>query len=220
MLIVVFAGLYLIPPFAEMFEEFQIDIPTPSKILVWWSEWGVWIFLASIPAISLVLLAIRFLAGPAIWYRFVASWPLVGPIWHWSSVAEMARFMSILLDQRMALPDALQLVSLGVRDANVSQACSELSEQVAAGQSLSQTITVSRRLPSELVPLLRSGEKTETLSEAFRGSAEYFEQCAVIRADVLREVLPPLLFIFVGVCILFLFVGLFGPLINMINSLT
>jgi type II secretory pathway component PulF len=75
-------------------------------------------------------------------------------------------------------------------------------------------------LPATLVPLVQWGEQAESLRDACELGQEMFEERARARAGMIQAVLPPLLFICVGCMVIFIVVGLFLPLINLISKLS
>ncbi len=76
------------------------------------------------------------------------------------------------------------------------------------------------QLPAALVPMVEWGEKTGNLPESFRVGQEMLSKRARMRALLLQSILPPILFICIGCAILFVVMGLFMPLIDLISKLS
>jgi type II secretory pathway component PulF len=145
--------------------------------------------------------------------------PLLGPIWHWSAVAEMSRLLANLVKRGVALPEALRLTAEGSSDANVAAVCRLLAGGVEQGRDLAMLIAMSGRLPSSLAPLVRWGTTTGRLDEAFLAAAEMLEGRVRMRAAMLRGVLPPFVFLAAASLALALFVGFFFPMVSLIQNL-
>jgi type II secretory pathway component PulF len=75
------------------------------------------------------------------------------------------------------------------------------------------------RLPATLVPIVRWGERSDELSEAFRLAGEMFEGRVRMRTELVISVVPPLILIFVAMLAMVILVGLYAPMYTMIQSL-
>jgi type II secretory pathway component PulF len=126
----------------------------------------------------------------------------------------------VLVKYKIQLPEALQLAADGVSDAHVRQLSVWLAEGTANGQTLSDLLTQRPRLPTSLIPLLRWGEKSGLLAEAFRAGREMFEMRVRVRSLLLQSILPPMLLIALGCTVGFFLIALFMPLIGLIQGLS
>jgi type IV pilus assembly protein PilC len=102
----------------------------------------------------------------------------------------------------------------------VRQLSAWLAQGTASGETLSEMLTASPRLPASLIPLLRWGEKTGLLADAFRAGREMFEVRVRTRSLLLQSILPPMLFIALGFSVGFLIIALFMPMVSMVCGLS
>jgi len=210
----------LMGSFVDMFADMESDSPPFTNFFVWFQQTGVFwaIGLSGLVVVAATLL--RLLGGAARWSRVVATLPLVGPLWHWSGIAELARLLGVLLEQDVPLPDALRLAASAAWDANVREVGGNLAAGAEQGGRLSELMSATPRVPASLVPIVRWGERAGQLPEAFRVAAEMFEGRLQMRAELVRTILPPLVFVAVACSVLMLLAGLFLPMISMIQSLS
>jgi type IV pilus assembly protein PilC len=195
-----FAG-FVVRPFEEMAKELQLILPFNASSLFYASRVGPQL-LAIIAGSSLVgLVVLRLVAGKAGWSWLISCLPLIGPAWHWTGVAEMLRGLGLLLEHRVPLPEALRLTAGGITDAHVGVVCGQLASRVEGGAPLWGAIVDSRSLPLSIVPLIHWGEEHDALPEACRSAAEMLEGRLRLRSDLLVQVLPPFIFVIVGVLI-------------------
>ncbi len=71
-----------------------------------------------------------------------------------------------------------------------------------------------------MVPLLRVGEKSGALSDAFAAARVMFEKRVRTRAVLVQSLIPPVLFILIGCVASFVLYAQFAPLFSLINSLS
>ena len=220
--------LFIVPQFKRMFEEFELELPFATQWLIQISDmtiWcvrggGAWIVLIGLAVVVVLYVGIPGVVRAAHGRRILATVPLFGVLWIWSSAARFARLLAVLVDNGITLPDALRLTGNGVGDANIREVCEYLREGVQQGHALSELMIDTPRLPASLVPLVRWGEKTGDLAEALRSGSEMLMERIRMRAVLLRSVSPPVVFVLVFLAVGFMVISLFMPLIALIQGLT
>jgi type II secretory pathway component PulF len=210
---------FVSPVLRSIMVDFDFELPVVSLWMIQVGEYGVPLVLGLLGVVVVAALAVRFGMGAVWWRRFLARIPLLGPVWHWTAVAEASRLLSSLVKRRVALPEALLLAAEGSSDANVAAVCRSLAGGVEQGRDLAMLIAMSGRLPSSLAPLVRWGSTTGRLDEAFLAAAEMLEGRVRLRAAMLRGILPPFVFLAAASLAIALIVGFFLPLVSLIQNL-
>lgn len=215
-----FMQAVIVRPLIELLTEFEIQLPFFTRAMIWVNHHGLrWLVLLA-AVICSGLLLLRLIGGPAVWRRAVGSVPVVGALWRWSGVAEFARLVSLLFDQRLPAPEVFRLASGGLSDANMSRACRQLAEELEKGKSLADAVEANPRLPPSIGPLVRWGERSNRLSEAFGLVSELYDQRVVARCELVKGLLPPLCFVLIAVLTLSVVVGFYTPLWSMLMGLS
>lgn len=220
LLVFAFISVIVVGHFAEMFAEFELELPANTTAAMWMAKTGVWILLGTAAGLVLLLPLARLLLGPQRFGSLLAALPVIGPAWRWSSIAEFARVAGTLLAHRIPLPDALRLAAEANSDAHLADTWTDVSNDVQGGKGLARAIDADGRLPASIVPLVRWGETMDALPEAFDGVREMFEERARLRALWIRAVAPPVVFVVVGVAILNFVFAVVAPMVELINKLT
>jgi len=218
--IFLFFALMVVPTFKRMFDEFGLRLPAHTTMILWISEAGS-IMLASVLVVgAAATVALRLIGGRTGWSLVITSLPIIGLPWHWTGVTEMLRGLGLLVENQVPLPEALDLTAAGIGDAYVGDQCRRLARRVEKGTSLTMALVHLRTLPLSIVPLVHWGERHGELAEALRSAAEMIEGRLTLRTDMLIQVIPPILFVFVGAMALSMVSGLFLPLISLIQGLS
>jgi type II secretory pathway component PulF len=87
------------------------------------------------------------------------------------------------------------------------------------GTPLFMALIHQRALPLSIVPLVRWGEENDELPESLRSGAEMLEGRLRLRATLLVQILPPLIFIVVGMLVLSLYLAVSGSMVRLIQGL-
>ena len=152
--------------------------------------------------------------------RLLYRMPLVGPLWRWTRQAQFARLLAMLVESELPLPAALRMAGGGVGDAEVCDAAQALAREVEGGRSLAESETRRTRFLGGLGHSLQWGEGTQSLAESLRTAAEMLESQAMVHAELLLRIAPPLTMIMIVVLLGFVVTALFMPLLKLINSLS
>lgn len=210
----------VVPEIAKLFTEFEVDMPGPTKSLVWFSSEG-WKYCVGLFAVAVaVAVLIRVLGGAKAWMRVIASMPGIGSLFQWSGLAEFAQLLRMLVAQGMPLPESLRLTAGAVRNANVAHSTGRLADRVQRGQRLADSMVLDPQIPGQLVSIVRVGEQNGDLPTALKAGAELLEGRIQLRSQLLVLVLPPIFFVVIAGGCLLLIVSLFLPLLSFIRMLT
>jgi general secretion pathway protein F len=209
----------LVGPMLAMFDDFEFELPAVTKSLVWLHrDLFPWLPLGGL-SLVIGLLLYRWLAGAARWRRTLTALPLLGMLWYWTGVMELSRLLAVLLRRQLPLPEALLLAADGVQDAHMREIGQRLAAGVERGAALSDLIDATYRLPASLVPLVRWGERTGQLAEAFQLAGQMYEGRSRMRAELLAALLPPLVFVVLATVIPLFLLGLYAPMMSMMQWL-
>ena len=204
----------LVGPMLAMYGDFGFELPEITKFLIWLHrDLFPWLPLVAV-SLLIGLLLFRWIVGAVRWRRTLTALPLFGMLWYWTGVMELSRLLAVLLRRRLPLPEALLLAADGVQDANMREIGQRLAAGVERGSPLSNLIDATYRLPASLVPLVRWGERTGQLAEAFQLAGQMYEGRSRMRAELLAALLPPLVFVVLATVIPLFLLGLYAPMIS------
>jgi type II secretory pathway component PulF len=209
----------IVRPFHEMIEEMEVRTPVNLNAIYWLSTTGLnWLFILSI-AFVVMLVPLRLIGGRVAWSWTLSQLPLIGGTWHWTGVAEALRSLSLLIEHRVPLPEALRLAGDGATDAYVGGLLRNLAQRVAGGVPLFLAIIQQRGLPLSIVPLVRWGEQTGSLADGLRSAAEMLEGRLRLKSLLLIQIFPPLIFILVAALVLSFISVVAGTMLTLLRGL-
>jgi type II secretory pathway component PulF len=212
-----------------MFQEFALsfDSESPgsasgvhSSFIRWLSSPHVFTAAWKIALLLIVVVVVIRLASGALFARLVRILPLVGPLVHYRAQTEFASLLGLLLNQRIPLPQALQLTAEGVQNQAMRQACLVAAEKVAHGQNLSQCMAASPDFAMSLVPIVQWGERLSSLAEALASAATLSRERIELQASLLGRVLPAFMFVVIATLTVASYQMLVLPMVKMITDLS
>jgi type II secretory pathway component PulF len=217
----VFSSVFLIPGLAKILSDFDAELPALSVFLL--NLMSPLVVGANLAIVGILIVAAMLLVS----LRTRAAWaqdlcyrvPVIGPLWRWGRLAEFSRLMGLLLDQEVPLPKALRLTAQGLGDPYLAQGCQRLAHLVESGGSPAESLPQVRQFPASLRPVVQWGQQVLALPAAFRAAAEMYNGRAYVQATFLEMITLPLVLVIVLASVLFLAIGLFLPLISLIQKL-
>jgi len=229
-LVFVLTGLWLllvswiIPEFAAVFDGFDCRLPVMTTALVGVSQFlathGARVFSAVVAAILVLCLFLRMALGPAGTRRLVCCVPVVGPLLRWLAMARFSTVLSVLLESRVPLDEALVLAGEASGDAEIRANCQSMQTSVRAGQTLESAAHQVGRFPKSFLRALAWEPRREGFAEVLHSMAEMYAGRARALVAILIALLPPLFMALVAFVVGFVVVALFMPLIELLNKLS
>jgi type II secretory pathway component PulF len=118
------------------------------------------------------------------------------------------------------LPEALRLTGVGVADSSVDRACRSMARDIEQGFSLSETMARQSIFPRGLNRVMTWAEGHQSLPETLHMLGEMFEARARGQAGFAGTVLGVLTVIAILFGVAIMVIGLFLPLILLIQRLS
>jgi general secretion pathway protein F len=209
---IVFLMTFVIPRFAEIFEDMRQAIPLPTQILLtvsegmrrhWWV--GALVVLGA-------TLAWRMWTGTPEGRlqrdRMVLRLPRIGELVRKIETARFTRTLGTMLKSGVPVIGALAVVGEMMTNIVVGRAVQRLSESVKRGGTVAAAMAEHAQFPVLAVHMVRVGEETGRLEEMLLKTAETFEND--VRTEMKRFIglLEPAIILGMGVLVAFIVVAM------------
>ena len=220
-----FVALAVAPMFQVVFDDFRIPMPAITRIAL---------LLCSRPFLYVVG-PIVWIVGGGFFFWFFTRWTPVGrrlfnrlayslPLWgvllRSVRMASFSELLALLIEYEVPLPEASSLAGRSTTDPGLAQACAEVEQELRQGESFSVALDRQRAVPAMFTWMVAVGEPRGMLTGSLRQLGEIYRRRTVLRANLLRSVLPPFLVVVVGLGVVGFFVlGFLLPLITLITEL-
>ncbi len=214
--------VFVIPKMMTLYEEFDAELPLPTKILMGLATFfstNIWIFPI---LIILGFLAYKILIGQKKYRKKLdqlkLELPIIGPMNKAIKLAEINRTMSILLGAGVSLIEALDIVGQTAGNEIYEDALIYSSEQVERGMLLSDSWKETGVFPPIMTQMASTGEETGQLDDILGKVSRYFEVQAEEKVKGLTSAIEPLIMIVLGIGVGFLVIAIIMPLYNLTSQ--
>lgn len=216
----------VLPLFEGLYAEFRLQVPPTTRLAIILGSHPI-LFFVMPPAIVIGTLFVCWLwlrrtpNGQRRWSQLLYSIPIAGTLVRSARMAAYTELLGILVRFEVPLPEAIQLAGRASSDPVIRQGTAVIDEEIQQGKTLGEALGQRRLLPTMVTWMLVFGEKQGNLATSLTHVSEMFRRQVDLRANLLRNVLPSFLILFVGVPITVLFlVVTIVPLIALLNGLS
>jgi len=223
-IIIVTAFLFFIlPQFVQMFQELEINLPWPTRMLISFTHFVAhywWLILLVI--VTLSVLVRRYATSPQGRRKIdelKLKLPVVGRIMRLYLYAQFARTLAILLQNGVPMLTALRITEEVVPNSLLKEAVAATRDAVTDGKSLAQPLARSGLFPEVMVDLVKIGEEIGNVPETLNNIAETMEGELQISLRVLINMIEPILIIAMAVVVVFLLLSVLMPIFTIVTQI-
>ncbi|MCX7044548.1 MAG: type II secretion system F family protein [Candidatus Sumerlaeota bacterium] len=211
---VCFIGAFLLPKFADMYAEMGQDMPIPAAIRLFETRLPLWIIgaIALVPVVFLMCAALGLRLRGFGYGRFWLMLPLVGPALRRLETALFANHLSLLLQNRIPLAEALGLLADSSSNSYVRAAVEDFHRRYQAGERLGDLIAAQPLFPATMATVIAAAEDQGGLAETLRSLGQFYGDRASHSLTVIRETFEPILLLMVGVLLGAIMLVMYLPL--------
>ena len=140
--ILTFIMLFIIPQFKDMFEEFGIELPLATQLLIEISNkvTQMW-FLAPLIPITIVLfisITCKFKAGRMGWHLFLLKLPVLGKLVEKSNLARTTRTLGALISSGVPIIEGLSITRETAGNAMFEKVYSKVTDSIRDGETIAE----------------------------------------------------------------------------------
>lgn len=216
----------VVPSIMQFFEFISEDeaLPLPTLALVatseffrawWWAMIG-----GMAAAVAAVLAGKRFSEDFALRVdRIMLQAPLFGPLVRKLNIARFVQTVSALYAAGIPFLDAVKTGRDTIDNRVLREAANEVRENMKAGKAFSHALTATGEFPVMVPLMIKTGEETGKMAEVLEQIAEFYNADVDEEVQKLIAMIEPGLTALLGGLILWIAIGVFGPIYTLFEDL-
>ena len=216
--IVSYLVAYVIPQFAKLYEDLNVPLPVPTKLLIAITVQYRYVVLSLVGILVLSAIGLylwsRTEEGGAAFDRLKFKLPVIGNTLLKFQVAQFSRTLSTLLSGGTPLVAGLQTAGEAIGSKLLRGAVAEATKMVREGQSLHGALSARGVMPVLALDMIEVGESSGALSPMLNSVAEFYEEEVNLRLGALVSVIEPIILVFMGMLVAFILISLYLPIFS------
>ena len=218
-LIVAYLVSTVIPKFATLYNDLNINLPQATRILLTVTVTYRPYFLGAIGILVLVVLGAfawsRSEKGGMAIERLRMRLPVIGEMYSKFQFAQFCRTLSTLLAGGTPLVQSMETAAGALRGRLMASAITQGAKLVSEGQSLHTGLASTGLVPELAIEMVEVGEASGALSPMLGSVAEFYEEEVNAQLGNLVALIEPAILIFMAVLIAFILVALYLPMFSL-----
>lgn len=214
---------FVIPTFVTSFSRMDIEMPALTMAIFGMSEFFTenWMFILafSFTFIALIWL-LNFLPSVKMFHdRMRVTLPIFKKINMAVFTSRFCRSLGLLLSSGSDTLGALESMRRTVGNRYLTVQFEKVVNNVKMGMSLSSALTSEMDLSPILIQMIIVGERTGELDTILIRTAPYFDSQVETALGLISTIVQPAVMVLLGGVVTVLFVAIYSPILEMINSL-
>jgi type II secretory pathway component PulF len=218
-LVVLIMMTVVIPKLTELYQDFGVDLPVATQILItismffvhWW-----WLVMALIGGAIYGFLRWRqTAAGELVVDTVVLHIPLFGELQKKIILVEFTRTLSMLISSGIRLLDALHILKDALSNVLFRNAIVDISKKVERGFPLGDTFSQYAIFPPIVSQMMKVGEETGKLDDTLLKLSKYFASESENLVKGLTTAIEPIIMVVLGVGVGFIVISVITPIYNL-----
>jgi type IV pilus assembly protein PilC len=214
---------YIVPMFADMFEQMDAELPKITQIVVGMSDF----FIAYWWLLLIVLVLVIFGAktygstpsGQYLYDHMALKLPLLGSLLMKTACANFSRNLSTMLGSGVSIIEALHETAATMGNVVYRDCILDAAEQVSRGIPLSEQLKESGIFPPMVYHMVSIGEATGGMDTMLDKVADYYEEEVVAATEKATAALEPMVIIFMAVIVIAIIAAVFTPMLTMYSAI-
>jgi type IV pilus assembly protein PilC len=209
----------VIPRFALLYRDLNVELPTPTKVLIALTVDYRYAFLGVIGTIVVIALAIyswsRTDEGGVAFDRLKFRLPVIGDTMLKFQVAQFSRTLATLLTGGTPLVAGLQTASDSIGSKLVRGTVGQATQMVREGESLHVALASKGVMPPLALDMIEVGESSGALAPMLTSVAEFYEDEVNLKLAAMVSLIEPMMLIFMGMLVAFILISLYLPIFSL-----
>ncbi|MEZ5963399.1 MAG: type II secretion system F family protein [Planctomycetota bacterium] len=219
-----FLMIGIVPSFKPVFESLEVELPGLTVAIMSAAEWMKdywWILIGSVPAIVFAIKAWKGTPkGAYAWDAMMLKLPVFGSLFKKVALSRFSRTFSTLIKSGVPILGAMEIVSETAGNHVISRVVDKATENVKAGETLSDPLSESPVFPPMVTKMIGIGERSGALDALLEKISEFYDQQVEAEVKSLTSLIEPIMIAIMGVVVGGIVLAVFLPIFKLQEKLS
>jgi len=212
---------FVVPKFAKVFEQINMELPLPTKLLIWLASFlqNYWWALIIVVGGGIFFMK-RFLATPKgqyWWDATLLKLPIFGPLVMKTAMTRFTKMFETLSRSGLPILQIFEVVSRTIGNRVLGDALLKASEGIEHGRGVAVSLSETGLFPPLVVRMIAVGEDSGAIDEMLGNIGEYYDGEVQSTVEGLTGMIEPILTVGMGAMVIVLALAIFLPMWNMMS---
>jgi general secretion pathway protein F len=222
-LVVFYLFVKIMPELSKSFTSLKVTLPwytiMMNSISAWMQSWWIVCLVVVSGTIFGLFTWSKTEKGKKKIDLFVYTAPIIGPVIQRVTVSRFAKTLSTILSSGVRIIEALSLTRRVVGSTVMEQALDDAIISVQDGDKLATALEKTKKFPTMVIHMLRTGEKTGRLEDMLVNIAEIYDDDVNNQIEASTKLIEPAMMIFMAGIVFMMVMSVIGPMMAAMNQL-
>jgi type IV pilus assembly protein PilC len=216
--------IFVVPTLMKTFTELAVELPLPTRVVLWISETIQHQGLILIAVVALAAFGISWWikqpAGKSMWHKTILKLPVIGPLAQEVNAARSARTLSSLLTAGVDVLESVTITADIIQNVHFKKLLTAATESIRIGKPMSDVFGNDGKLyPVFFTEMMSVGEETGKTSEMLLGVAKYYEEDVEQKTKDMSTIIEPVLMVIIAAGVGFFAIAMISPMYSLVNAI-
>jgi type IV pilus assembly protein PilC len=222
--VMIFLLVYLVPQVVGLLKTMGVELPIQTKVLIFLSDIVVayWWLVFSVPVVAAVVIGVAIRRSTRLAYTLDYAklhLPVVGGILQKIILARFSNFFSLMYQSGITVLDAMRTSEDIVGNRVIADGLMRAGQQIAAGESLTETFRNLGMFPPLVIRMLRVGEATGGIDTALDNVNYFYTRDVRDSVDKALKLLEPTLTLVLGILLALIMWSVLSPVYDILGKI-
>lgn len=216
--------VYTVPQIIGFLRNVGEELPFMTVSLIKTSDFiqsdGYWLIIVPVSIVVLIKTLNR--TSPTFrynWDHFIVRIPVIGEVARKINLARFSRTFGALFKSGLEILKCIDTAKETISNVYMRSALDRARRQISDGASISAALNNTGEFPSLVVRMVRIGEESGNLTQVLEQVAEFYDMDVDEAVQRMIGMITPTLTIVLGIVILWIAAGVFGPIYGILGKL-
>lgn len=215
--------VYVYPRLMPIFTGYDIDLPLPTRIVLWIGEFLQTQWMTSIIGLAAVILLFTMInrtpSGRLAIDSLKLRIPIFGKLIHELEMARVVTYMALFYRTGIDLLRGLELLESIIKNRRVARAINQARSAISGGDSVAHAMSATGLFPLVVVRSFAMGEATGKLDDSLERARVFYAREVPASVRRMLAALQPLLIIVIGGFLAVVALSIFMPVVQIYQNL-
>jgi len=211
----------VVPIFSDVFKKFGKELPAFTQKVISLSNWTQAYFVYVVLVLMLIV-GFLYWNRNKVWFRkysfkLLFALPMFGKLFHKVYLARFAQSMTLLINAKTPITEALALVEKMIACYPIEVALSTIRSEITKGISLNEAMRKHKVFDSRMVSLIKVAEEVNQLDAMFERLAHQYNDELEHQTAIAGKLVEPILILVIGAMVGIILIAMYQPMFEMNN---
>lgn len=213
---------YVVPQFESFFRESQLQLPFPTKVLLWLedalSNYGLYIAVGSF--LIAFFLAYMYKKSKSWRYsvdKYILKVYIIGEVTYYAMIGRFTYLFEVLSDTGIPMLDAIAIARGVIDNSYINKQLDAVPNAIEDGKTLTQGFKDSKQFENMVIQMVQAGETSGSLGKMLSKINKLYNSRYNYIIDNISTLIEPILIAAIAGFVLVLALGIFLPMWSMVD---